>query len=101
MAKNVAKKRIIKAYEQLSDEMVERIKEKYPDGFDDHLITFTNARGEIEVALPYETDDTYFLIKMPKTSASESEDDFESSSYDEFDNFENLEIGEDVADEEE
>jgi hypothetical protein len=101
VAKNVAKKRIIKAYEQLPDEMVERIKEKYPDGFDDHLITFTNTRGEIEVALPYETEDTYFLIKMPKSTASESEDEIESSSFDEFDNFENLEIGEDVADEEE
>jgi hypothetical protein len=53
------------------------------------------------VALPYETEDTYFLIKMPKSTASESEDDIESSSFDEFDNFENLEIGEDVADEEE
>jgi len=97
----VGKKRIIKAYEQLPDEMVEKIKEKYPDGFDDHLITFTNTKGEIEVALPYETEDTYFLVKMPKNAAAEDEEDFESSSYDEFDNFENLEIGEDVADEEE
>jgi DNA-directed RNA polymerase subunit delta len=97
----VGKKRIIKAYEQLPDDLVERIKEKYPDGFDDHLITFTNPRGEIEVALPFETDDTYYLVKMPKSAASDDEEDFESSSYDEFDNFENLEIGEDVADEEE
>ncbi|MBN2275049.1 MAG: hypothetical protein JXR41_06435 [Bacteroidales bacterium] len=97
----MGKKRIIKAYEQLPAEMAEQIKERYPDGFDDHLITFTNARGEIEVALPYETDDTYFLVKMPKNSASEDEEDYESSSYDEFDNFENLEISDDVADEEE
>ena len=81
--------------------MVEKIKAKYPDGFDDHLITFTNAKGEIEVALPYETDDTYYLVKMPKNAASEDEEDFESSSYDEFDNFENLEISDDVTDEEE
>ena len=97
----MGKKRIIKAYEQLPDEMVEKIKEKYPDGFDDHLITFTNTKGEIEVALPYETEDTYFLVKMPKNAAADDEEDFESNSYDEFDNFENLEIGEDVADEEE
>ncbi len=97
----MAKKRIIKAYEQLPEELVEKIKEKYPDGFDDHLITFTNTRGEIEVALPFETDDTYYLVKMPKSSAAEDEEEFETPSYDEFDNFENLEIGEDVADEEE
>lgn len=97
----MAKKRIIKAYEQLPDELVEQIKEKYPDGFDDHLITFTNPRGEIEVALPFETKDTYYLVKMPKSTASEDEEEVENPSYDEFDNFENLEIGEDVADEEE
>jgi hypothetical protein len=97
----VGKKRIIKSYEQLSEEMVEKLKEKYPDGFEDRTITFTNPRGEIEVAVPFETEDTYFLIKLPRTNPSEEEEEVESNSFDEFDNFESLEIGDDVQEEDE
>jgi len=97
----VGKKRIIKSYEQLSEEMVERLKAKYPDGYEDRTITFTNPRGEIEVAIPFETEEIYYLIKLPRTNAAEEEEEVESSSFDEFDNFESLEIGDDVSEDEE
>ena len=97
----MGKQRIIKAYEQLSENLVEKLKEKYPDGFEDHVITFTNSKGEIEVAIPFDTEEIYYLIKLPRNSASEEEEDVESNSYDEFDNFESLDISDDVADEEE
>ena len=98
----MGKQRIIKAFEQLSENLVEKLKEKYPDGYEDHMITFTNSKGEIEVAIPFETEEIYYLIKLPRTSATEEEEEIESSSYDEeFDNFESLDISDDVADEEE
>ncbi len=97
----MGKKRIIKSYEQLSEEMVERLKAKYPDGYEEKTITFTNPRGEIEVAIPFETEDIYYLIKLPRTNAAEEEEEVESSSFDEFDNFESLEIGDDVSEDEE
>jgi DNA-directed RNA polymerase subunit delta len=99
----VGKKKIIKNYEQLPEDIIEQVKEKYPDGFEDNLITFENSRGEIELALPFETEDTYYLIKMPKsnTAEEEEEEDYDNTAIDEFDNFENLEITDDVADEEE
>jgi DNA-directed RNA polymerase subunit delta len=97
----VGKKRIIKSYEQLSEEMVERLKAKYPDGYEEKTITFTNPRGEIEVAIPFETEEIYYLIKLPRTNAAEEEEEVESSSFDEFDNFESLEIGDDVSEDEE
>lgn len=97
----MGKKRIIKSYEQLSEEMVEKLKEKYPDGFEDRTITFTNPRGEIEVAVPFETEEIYYLIKLPRSNAAEEEEEVESSSYDEFDNFESLEIGDDVQEDDE
>ena len=97
----VGKQRIIKAYEQLSESLVGRLKEKYPDGYEDHVITFTNPRGEIEVAIPFETEEIYYLIKLPRTSTTEEEEEPESTSYDEFDNFESLDISDEVADEEE
>jgi len=40
----VGKKRIIKRYEQLPEEILVQLKEKYPDGFEDYLISFTNPR---------------------------------------------------------
>ena len=97
----MGKKRIIKSYEQLSEDMVEKLKEKYPDGYEDRTITFTNPRGEIEVAIPFETDDIYYLIKLPRTNAAEEDEEPESNNFDEFDNFESLEIGDDVQEEEE
>lgn len=97
----MVKQRIIKAYEQLSETLVEKLKEKYPDGFEDHIITFTNPRGEIEVAIPFETEEIYYLIKLPRTNSSDEEEDVESPNYEDFDNFENLDISDDVSDEEE
>jgi DNA-directed RNA polymerase subunit delta len=97
----VGKKRIIKSYEQLSEDMVERLKEKYPDGYEDRTITFTNPRGEIEVAIPFETEEIYYLIKLPRTKAAEEEEEVESSTFDEFDNFESLEISDEVQEDEE
>jgi len=98
----VGKKRIIKAYEQLSEDLVDQLKKNYPDGYDDHIITFTNPRGEIEVAIPFETEEIYYLIKLPRISASDEEEDTESSSsFDDFDNFENIDISDDVSDDDE
>ncbi len=64
-----SKKRIIKDYESLSDEMIEQIKIVYPDGFSEHLIEFKNKDGDIVSALPFETMDTIFLIRMSKRKA--------------------------------
>lgn len=97
----MAKKRIIKSYEQLSEELVEKLKAKYPDGYEDRTITFTNPRGEIEVAIPFETEEIYYLIKLPRINPSEEEEESESSTFDEFDNFESLEISDDVSEDEE
>ncbi|NJK85051.1 MAG: hypothetical protein HC906_02845 [Bacteroidales bacterium] len=48
----MGKKKIIKRFEQLPEDILERVKEKYPDGFEDFLISFTNPKGEIEFGLP-------------------------------------------------
>jgi len=97
----VGKKRIIKKFEQLSDEILEKIRIRYPDGFEDNLISFTSPNGEIEFALPLETDDTSYLIKMPKNQITEEDEEYDSvSSFGGFDNFENLEISDDVEEDE-
>ena len=75
----MAKKRIVIDYEKLPDETLNRIKLEYPDGYEDNLITFTNAHGIFISALPLELEDTYYLIRMTKNEAREiikDDDDF-------------------------
>ena len=96
----VGKKRIIKNYNQLPEEIVLLVKEKYPDGYEDSLITFQMPDGNLASALPLETDDTYYLIKMPKDSIPADDDDMDSSepTSDEFESLENLQIADDSDD---
>ena len=100
----VDKKRIIKKFEQLPDEILALVKRKYPDGYEDSLITFQSPNGELEIGLPLETNDAYYLIKMPKNNLSEEEEDEydnSESANDDFDNLDNLQIADEIADEEE
>ncbi len=50
----------------------------YPTGFVAHLVQYTNQEGKLVSALPFETEDTYYLIRMTAQEAkrivSEDED---------------------------
>jgi hypothetical protein len=96
----VGKKRIIKKYEQLGPDVLKLIKQTYPDGFEDNLITFQTPTGELALALPLETEDTSYLVKMPNNSLPEDDDDYDAggNSDSDFGNFESLDVAEDVAD---
>ena len=59
------KKRVIKDFRNLPEEIREAIKEKYPSGYFSDLITFTDKDKHIISALPYETEDISYMIKMP------------------------------------
>jgi hypothetical protein len=60
----MSKKRVIVDYKSLPEHMLERLAIQYPDGFDDHIIKYTNSNGDRVSAVPVETDDTYYLVKM-------------------------------------
>ncbi len=71
------KPRVIKDYDALDANIQERIKLFYPEGFEDNLIRFTNKDGKYVSALPFETDDRYYLVRMSVAEAQEiiEEDD--------------------------
>jgi hypothetical protein len=97
----VGKKKIIKKFEQLTPELLKMIKETYPDGYEESLIVFQTQTGELASALPLETEEVSYLIRMPKGAAPDDDDDIESASTEnDFENFEDLEIAEDAADDE-
>lgn len=58
------KKRIVKDYENLPEDILHRIKMQYPHGFAQHLISYLNKDGKKVSALPFETEDVYYLVRM-------------------------------------
>ena len=76
------KPRIVKDYEKLDEEIQEQIKLMYPYGFAKHLIQYKNAEGKFVSALPFETDDRYYLVRMTLIEARqiiEDDDDYDST----------------------
>ena len=76
----MSKPRILKDFEKLSDEVLTQIKLEYPSGFDRKLITFKNKEGKFVSALPFETDEYYYLVRMTVNEAQqiiEKDDDYD------------------------
>jgi hypothetical protein len=71
------KKRIVKDYENLPEEVINKVKMTYPSGFAENLISFTNKEGKRVSALPFETEDIYYLIRMTVTEAHQIIEDDE------------------------
>lgn len=77
----MAAKRIVIDYEKLPEDVVNRIKLEYPEGFEDNLITFTNAKGAYVSALPFETEEIYYLVRMTESEARQiikDDEDYDS-----------------------
>ncbi len=60
----MAKKRVVKDYDALPEDIVRLVKMKYPTGYADHLVTYSDKEGKKVSALPFEADDAYYLIRM-------------------------------------
>jgi len=66
-----SKPRVVKDYDKLDDAVLEQIKLEYPRGFTDKLVSFTNAQGKNVSALPFETEDRYYLVRMTRAEAEQ------------------------------
>lgn len=76
----MAKKRVVKDYQALPEETIRLIREKYPTGYADHLVTYSDKDGKKVSALPFETEDSYYLIRMSIQEAKrlvKEEEDFD------------------------
>ncbi len=58
------KPRVIKDYDKLETKIQEQIKLAYPYGFSEDLIRYTDKTGKYVSALPFETDERYYLVRM-------------------------------------
>lgn len=80
----INKPRIIKDYNKLDKELQEQIKLVYSDGFADHLIHFFDKDGIKVSALPFETEDKYYMLRMTENEAVQIVDDDEDFDEDGF-----------------
>ena len=86
----MTKPRVAKNYENLEGAIIEKLNKSYPMGYEKHLIKFQNKEGKLVSALPFETDDKCYLIRMTGMEAkgmaaqetveieSEEEEDYEA-----------------------
>lgn len=76
----VSKPRVVKDYDKLDTDVKEMIKLHYPYGFEENLVSFVNAEGKKVSALPFETEDRYYLVRMTVAEAQsiiEDDDDYD------------------------
>ena len=64
MAKKVSKPRVVKDFDKLPKEIQTQIKLDYPNGFSHKLISYTTPKGEKVLALPFDTDDLAYLVRV-------------------------------------
>lgn len=85
------KKRIIKDFKSLPEEIREDIRKHYPQGYLNQIITFFDKDKQLVSALPYETDEVYYLIKMPSAIHLDEDESSNEASVDEIPPEESLE----------
>ncbi|MEQ8323732.1 MAG: hypothetical protein RIC15_01235 [Vicingaceae bacterium] len=75
------KPRIVKDFEKLDPEIQEQIKLQYPEGFYENLVSYYDKEGLRRSALPFETEEKYYLVRMSIAEAKqiiEDDDDYGS-----------------------
>ncbi len=78
------KPKVIKDYNKLDKDLQEQIKFVYSDGFADHLIHFFDKHGIKVTALPFETEDRYYMLRMTENEAIrivDEDDDFDEDGF--------------------
>jgi hypothetical protein len=69
--------RVIKSLENLSPELKQLLKKRYPDGYEGSIMRITNQKNEPIFVVPLETADTNYLVKIAVVKNSEGEYDLE------------------------
>lgn len=76
----MSKPRVVKDFDKIEESVKQQIKLSYPEGFEDHLIKFQNKEGLTVSALPFETEEKYYLVRMTISQAQaiiEDDDDYD------------------------
>jgi len=99
-------KRIIVDYSKLTNEILNLLVERFPDGYDDsNIIRFRNAQNELIEAVEVRTEDTIYLVKVSTKLASRlekfDEDDDLDSIVEPIDAIKGIDEDDDISDDDE
>ncbi|MTH16772.1 DNA primase [Flavobacterium sp. LC2016-01] len=99
-------KRVIVDYAKLTNEILNLLVEKFPDGYDDSdVIRFRNAKNELVEAVEVRTEDTIYLVKISTKLADRienyDEDDDIDLDVDTIEPVKGLDLDDDAADDDE
>lgn len=78
MANKVSRPKLVKDWDKMPKDIVAAIKAEYPNGFSHKLINYTTPKGEKVLALPYDTEDIAYLVRvtvMESKKVFKSDDD--------------------------
>lgn len=78
MANKVSRPKLVKDWDKMPKDIVAAIKAEYPNGFSHKLINYTTPKGEKVLALPYDTEDIAYLVRvtvMESKKVFKNEDD--------------------------
>lgn len=68
------KKRVIKDFDKLDKEFQKLVKSSVTKGFRKSLISFYDKNGKRVTAFPFETEDTYYLLRIATAASTKSRD---------------------------
>ncbi|KIA97249.1 MULTISPECIES: hypothetical protein [unclassified Flavobacterium] len=96
-------KRVIVDYAKLTNEILNLLVDKFPDGYDDSdVIRFRNAKNELIEAVEVRTEDTIYLVKISTKLADRienyDEDDEIDADVDTIEPIKGLDLDDDAAD---
>lgn len=85
-------KRVIVDYAKLTNEILNLLVEKFPEGYDESdIVRFKNAKNETIEAVEVRTEDTMFLVKISTKLADRIENFDEDEEIDDIEDADNLE----------
>ena len=58
------KKNLIVSYKNLPDDLKEKFKEAYPEGYSNYITRFTKPNGDSIFVVPFDTPDTAYMVKF-------------------------------------
>ena len=79
---NTTKKHIVTSFHNLSVEMQEAVREQYPLGFSDAMMRIDKPNGDFFYAVPFDTEEITYLVKIDVKIDDNSQDDDDKDYYD-------------------
>jgi phosphopantothenoylcysteine synthetase/decarboxylase len=68
MITTVTKKRVIRDFDKLGKSFKKKVLKSFPNGFNRDVITYLSVQGKTIAAIPYETEDTFYLLRLPSAN---------------------------------